>query len=77
MKYLKQTVWLLALCLSQVLVTGLFAQSMRYGFQQDTENPLRITAVAIPGFSSDNVTYLLTSKAEDLLLKSKLIIIDN
>lgn len=56
MKYLKQTVLLLALCLSQVLVTGLFAQSMRYGFQQDTENPLRITAVAIPGFTSDNVT---------------------
>jgi hypothetical protein len=56
MKYLKQTALLLALCLSQVLVTGLFAQSIRYGFDQDTENPLRITAVAIPDFSSDNAT---------------------
>lgn len=56
MKYLKQIVLLLALCLSQVLVTGLFAQSIRYGFEQDAENPLRITAVAIPGFSSDNAT---------------------
>ncbi|WP_367390401.1 T9SS type A sorting domain-containing protein [Lewinella sp. LCG006] len=57
MKYLKQKYLLfLLLCLSQGLVTGLFAQSIRYGFVQDTENPLRITAVAIPNFSSDNVT---------------------
>ncbi len=56
MKYLKQTVLLLVLCLSQVLVTGIFAQSIRYGFEQDTENSLRITAVAIPDFSSDNAT---------------------
>lgn len=32
------------------------AQSIRYGFEQDADNPLRITAVAIPDFSSDNVT---------------------
>lgn len=32
------------------------AQTIRYGFQQDADNPLKISAVAIPDFSSDNVT---------------------
>lgn len=54
MKKSWQIVFLLFLCLP--VLWGLNAQTIRYGFEQDTENPLRITAVAIPDFSSDNVT---------------------
>ena len=32
------------------------AQSVTYGLLQDTENPLRLQAVAYPDFDSDNVT---------------------
>lgn len=47
---------MLSLVALQLDVTGLSAQSLHYGFTQEAENPLAITAVAIPDFSSDNVT---------------------
>ena len=54
MKKNLQIIFLLLLGLP--VFSGLNAQTIRYGFEQDTDNPLRITAVAIPDFSSNNVT---------------------
>jgi hypothetical protein len=39
-----------------LLTWQLEAQNIRYGFEKDPNNPLRITAVAIPDFPSGNVT---------------------
>ncbi len=36
--------------------SSIAAQNIRYSFEQNQDNPLRITAVAIPNFSSNNVT---------------------
>lgn len=38
------------------LLVQVNGQTIQYGFQQDPKNPYQITAVAIPDFSSDNVT---------------------
>lgn len=56
MKKFTLTIILLFLVGLQLEIAGLSAQSLHYGFTQDAENPLAITAVAIPDFSSDNVT---------------------
>ena len=51
-----QNITLLSFGLWCLGMWSLSAQNMRYGFEQGADNPLRITAVAIPDFTSDNVT---------------------
>lgn len=46
----------LLLFLSLVVAGQVYGQKIQYGFQQDSENPYLMTAVAVPDFTSENVT---------------------